>query len=279
MVNATKAMANAGKAAKAAKDMLIDARGHAAEAKMPMLTNTTWVTAVEKLGDFAVLAEPLLKHVTPANVSMGVSGMLVFSGVLHAIPGPTLKMQAKMLGMPAWFIMCAGLLMIASGALYHLKFVEGIYAVSLCMGGAFITAAKIPDPMHRPGGMMFSLLTLAATIWSHCQCAITVKPLNVDCDASVLTPQFSVICAVAFVAGVLGRIFVPTSGLAKLFGSEVAVKKEEKKAVSSAKVSDPVKKDSLKIEKMPDKTKDAEKTGARRRMDSPANRAKATGLF
>jgi len=248
--------------------------------KMPMLTNSTWVTAVAKLGELAVLAEPVLTHITPANVSMGVSGLLVFSGVAHAIPGPTLKMQAKVLGMPSWFIMCAGLLMIASGALYHLKYVEGIYAVSLCMGGAFMTAAKIPDPMHRPGGMMFSSLTLAATIWVHCRCAIIVKPLNVACKASALTNEFCGVVALTFVIGMLGRVFVPDNeSLVALFGSEEPVKKEEKKGDSSAKVSDPVKKDALKIEKMPDKTKDAEKTGARKRVDSPANRAKATGIF
>lgn len=258
--------------------------------QMPMLSNSTWVAAAGKVGELAVLAEPLLKHVTAEHVSMGVSGMLVLSGVLHAIPGPTLKIQAKMLGMPAWFIMCAGLLMIASGAAYHCAhhFAQfyylrnnSVYAVSLCMGGAFITAAKIPVPMHRPGGMFFSLLTLAATLWSHSKCAIKVKPLNVVANCIAQPAEFSTICAVAFVAGVLGRVFVPT-----MFGSEGTVgakcmrfPEKEKKADNSAKVSVPVKKDSLKIEKMPDKTKDAEKTGARKRVDSPANRAKATGLF
>lgn len=274
MANATTA---AGQASKTLKMML-------------KTDDVTYLHAVEKLGELTVLAEQLL---TPANISMGVSALLVLSGVAHAIPGPTLKMQAKMLGMPAWFIMCAGFLMIFSGALYHAKYVEGIYAVSLCMGGALITAAKIPDPMHRPGGMIFSVLTLAATLWSHCQCAISFHsmtpqglrvdtPFHVACKASELTPQVSGICAVAFVAGMLGRVFVPGNvRLAKLFGSEEAVKKE-KKDDSAAKVSDPLKKDPLKIPvatKVPDNTKDAGKTGARKRVDSPANRAKATGMF
>lgn len=258
--------------------------------KMPMLTNSTWVAAAGKVAELAVLAEPVLKHVTAFNISMGVSLLLVVSGLAHAIPGPSLKVQAKMLGMPGWFIMCAGLLMIASGAAFGCAHYFGqlaylrltsVYAVSLCMGGAFITAAKIPAPMHRPGGMVFSLLTLAATIWSHSKCAIKVKPLNLVAKCVAHPRDFYIICAVAFVAGVLGRVFVPT-----LFGSEAAVgpkcmrfPEKEKKADDSTKVSVPVKKDSLKGEKMPEKTKDAEKSGARKRVDSPANRAKATGLF
>merc|ERR1712039_320338 len=61
------------------------------------------------------------EHMTPANISMGVSGTLAIAGCLHALLGPTLRLQAEQMSMPAWFILCAGLLMLCSAAAYLVK--------------------------------------------------------------------------------------------------------------------------------------------------------------
>merc|ERR1719436_1659344 len=109
------------------------------------------------------LVIPLL---TPTNISTGVFGMLALAGAVHAMPGSLLHRQAKELGMPAWFIMCAGLLMLGSAMVWLFVPSLGLYAVALCMGGAVATAAKMPDPMHRPGGIVCSSATLLAAIWA-----------------------------------------------------------------------------------------------------------------
>merc|ERR1719401_907987 len=113
------------------------------------------------------------------------------------------------MGIPSWFIMCAGLLMFGSGALYFLRPAEGLYAVSLCMGGAVATAANMPDIMHRPGGMVFSSMTLAAALWASYT------------ENGQLSEQACLICFACYVAGIAGRVFVPGSAtLAKVFASK-----------------------------------------------------------
>mmetsp|Transcript_14115 Transcript_14115/g.40344 ORF Transcript_14115/g.40344 Transcript_14115/m.40344 type:complete len:234 (-) Transcript_14115:403-1104(-) len=215
-------------------------------------------------------AEPFLVYLTPANVSMGVAALLGFAGFVHALPGPLLKIQAKQMGMPGWFLMCAGLLMLGSSALYYLRPGEGLYAVSLCMGGAVATAAKMPDIMHRPGGMVFSNLTLAAALWASYK------------ESGKLSAQTCVICAKCYLAGIAGRVFVPGNAtLAKLLDSK---KKEE----PAPKPSEPEKKDAPAAaaqtgstgsttasakpeegaEKMPQKP-DTSAGGARKRVASP----------
>merc|ERR1711920_144058 len=76
----------------------------------------------------------------------------------------------------------------------------GLYAVALCMGGAVATAAKMPNPMHRPGGLVFSAATLLAAIW-------VAHGRQMSMRSIVLV----LMCAAA---GIAGRLLVPTNPLA-----------------------------------------------------------------
>jgi len=193
-------------------------------------------------------------------IPMGVSGMLAFSGLLHALPGPTLKMQSKEMGMPQWFIMCAGLLMLTSGALYFLKPSVGIFAVAVCMGGSFATASKMPVPQMRPCGMAFSSLTLFATFW-------VIR--------ATLSLQVIGISTVAFVAGIAGRIYAiehplfvkHLSPLDKLSDQVSAKFMKSDKSKKTDGTSKEATKDS-------DKKGQAAGSGARKRAESPGARSK-----
>jgi hypothetical protein len=141
---------------------------------------------------------------TPGNVKMFIIGVLSFAGVFHVIPGPLLKMQSEMMGIPQWFIFCAGLLMIGTAAIYH--FVNdyyGVIALSVCMGGAGATAALMPKLLDRPGGMIFSSLTLLGGFWSYHATHIEAA------DIPLWKLQVVQFCAAGYVFGVLGRLFVP----------------------------------------------------------------------
>jgi len=180
-----------------------------------------------------------MDYLTDANIAMGVSGTLALAGIVHALPGPTLKMQSEQMGMPQWFIACAGLLMIGSGAFYHVRPQEGIFAVSLCMGGAFATAANMPIAAHRPGGMCFSSMFLLSTFWV--------------ARASISLTMI-VVVSVAFGAGVAGRVYVPGHPqIAKLFGTTAA---SQKSNGSSKKDAAP------EVKKMPEKAQEAKKKKA-----------------
>merc|ERR1740139_885621 len=93
-------------------------------------------------------------YMTPANVSMGVCGTLAITGCLHALPGPTLRLQAKHMGMPSWFILCAGLLMLCTAAAYFVNPGLGLYAVALCMGGAAAIAISATAYMMGVAGRL-----------------------------------------------------------------------------------------------------------------------------
>lgn len=154
----------------------------------------------------------VLTHLTAYNVSLGVSGLLALAGLVHAIPGPSLKMQAKQLGAPAYFIMAAGVLMMASAALFHVRPVEGLASVSFCMGGAAATALKMPAPLlMRLQSFVFSHVTLYAAYWSFTQ-GHWVERYVIG------------LCAAGYVAGVIGRVV-----LADAFATE-----EETKAAAPA---------------------------------------------
>jgi len=135
-----------------------------------------------------------LAHITPTNVSMGVAIMLMSAGLVHALPGPMRKLQAEQMGMPAWFLFCAGLLMFSSGALHLLRPDVGLYGVALSMGGAVATAAKMPKVLHRPGGLLFSNATLGAALWA------VWKPTG---EVDLLTIALCVVC---YLLGIVGRI-------------------------------------------------------------------------
>lgn len=205
------------------------------------------------------------KHVTSLghpNIARGVALLLVLAGIFHALPGPTLKLQAKEMGMPQWFIMCAGLLMLGSGTVYFFLPALGLYAVALCMGGAVATALKMPAVMHRPGGAVFSCLTLGAALWA------------AHAKAGSLSLTTYLICAVCYLAGILGRLFVPSSKqLAKLFAFlEGPPAKSSKKGNEGAAKAQP------KNPKEPETVVDAAKAdaskagGARKRAASPGPR-------
>jgi len=153
---------------------------------------------------YLTLAEPYL---TAENAALGVRGMLLTAGLMHAIPGPLLKLQSRLMGLPGWFIICAGLLMIGSATLYAFRPTEGLYAVGVCMGGAFATAALMPNFMHRPGGMIFSSFTLFAAFWAG-------RP-------GCLEDKEAGLCVAAWLLGALGRIVVPrVEALNRLLSSE-----------------------------------------------------------
>merc|ERR1740139_1935805 len=112
--------------------------------------------------------------------------------------------------------MCAGLLMLGSAATWFLAPSLGLFAVALCMGGAAATAAKMPNAMHRPGGFVFSNATLVAAAWiAYMQ--HSGRPIFTG-----------ILCGAAYVAGIAGRLLVPTNPLAiKLLGSLSGKEKEE----------------------------------------------------
>merc|ERR1719360_309254 len=102
------------------------------------------------------------------------------------------------------------------------------------MGGAAATAANMPQMMQRPGGVVFSHATLAAALWAS---YVEAGPPTIP-ECALLT--------VCFLAGVAGRLFVPTNPtaiklLSFLGGAETAeakpagkeVKKEEEKPATS----------------------------------------------
>jgi len=225
--------------------------------------------------------EPLFAYVTPyvtpTNISMGVAGMLAFAGAVHALPGPTLKMQADQMGMPAWFIMCAGLLMMASSAVYWFIPAVGLYAVALCMGGAAATALKMPDIMHRPGGFVFSNATLGATLWVVYQETGAVTVVSVG------------MCAVCYLVGVAGRLFIPSHPLdIKLLGCLAGKEKQEPRTEKKAEEKKSEEKkaatpDNNTGEAPPATTTMAaaatkEEPGARKRISSPAPPTKAAAV-
>jgi len=215
------------------------------------------------------------QHLTVENISMGISALLAISGFLHAVPGPTLRIQARELGMPAWFIVCAGILMMGSSALYHLRPVEGLFAVCLCMGGTTSTAALLPSPMHRAGGALFSGLTLAAAFWvASAEISFAANFLKEHNQLSIRsTSKDACLCVAAFCAGVAGRVFVPVHPkLVKLFSSNSASKDMDKNAKKSdSKVSNSG--NAKKIgERMPEKKQEVGKGSANKRTQSPAQR-------
>merc|ERR1719181_2518022 len=99
---------------------------------------------------------------------MGVSALLVFAGIAHAVPGEPNKAQQKAFNFPGWFIICAGLLMLGTGIGNFLLPSLGVYFVSMVIGGTVTTAIVMPSPpSQKPGGVIFSLGTLAAAVWCH----------------------------------------------------------------------------------------------------------------
>lgn len=205
------------------------------------------------------LVTQFAEYMTPANVALGVAAILTFSGLLHALPGPPCRMQAKAMGMPGWFLLCAGLLMAGSGVLYYLEPRAGLFAVSLCMGGAFATAAKMPKVMTRPGGMTFSTTFLGMAIWANNK-------------QEPLTRIAGAICAAAFIAGVAGRIYVPGNlRIAKLLVKAEKKSDGEAKKVESASPPAKTEKDGGNVEKTKESPTAAEekKGQLRKRADSP----------
>merc|ERR1719195_545051 len=76
------------------------------------------------------------------------------------------------------------------------------------MGGSVATAAKMPKPMQRPGGLVASNATLVAAIWA----------LREHTGGFSLVT--GAICSAAYIAGIAGRLYVPTHPLAiRLLGS------------------------------------------------------------
>lgn len=166
-------------------------------------------------------------YATPDNASMAVSGLLVLAGGIHAIPGPTLKMQAKQIGLPAWFILCAGLLMLGSGIGYHFLPAPGLFFVAACMGGSATTGLNMPPPMPHfifklcpYFSAAFSLKVLCLALWAN----NSTKSLEIGTVIGV---------AASFAFGVVGVLkhTLISSTACKLLGKKKDKKEEpEKKA-------------------------------------------------
>jgi len=208
----------------------------------------------------------VLEHTTPSNASLGVVGVLAGAGLLHTMPGPSLRMQAEKMGLPAWFIVCAGLLMCSTSGLYWQEPSTGLYAVALCMGGAAATAVMMPNAMHRPGGLLFSSATLAAALWAGYK---TTGELE---TASLL------LCFAFYAWGVSGRLLAPTElpKLAQFVKAKLPAKqakeakftKEDDKSETTTPAAQKDEEKSAKIEVAAKAAK--EKVGARKRISSPA---------
>jgi len=169
-----------------------------------------------------------MQLITPTNVHLGVAGLLVLAGIGHALPGGPNKAQQKIFDFPGWFIICAGLLMLGTGVgmffLPHL----GVYFVSMCIGGTVTTAIVMPSPVsQKPGGVIFSLATLAAAFWSH--------------PGALGAVDFAV-CLATFAVGVAGVKFLPKNVkvnkmVKDLTGAKKDEKKDDKTAASSSSAS------------------------------------------
>lgn len=143
--------------------------------------------------------EPYMKYVTPYNVSLGVNGLLIMAGIGHGLPGKICQAQMKIFKFPGWFIICAGLLMLGTGIGSFVLPSLSIYFVSMVIGGTVTTGIVMPSPLaQKPGGVIFSLSTLAAAVWVHYK--------NYG-----LTIVDVLICKATFACGVAGVVFLPTN--------------------------------------------------------------------
>jgi len=144
--------------------------------------------------EYALLVE---SYATPTNVRFGVAALLFAAGVSHVVPGSMQKKQTEDLGISAWFLVAAGLLMVASGVVYATSpAVIGTIAVGLCMGGSFATAAMMPKPIVMRGfSACFSVATLVTAIWAHVQLGAKLDLLLV------------LAAKLAFMLGLLGRVY------------------------------------------------------------------------
>merc|ERR1740121_2785502 len=123
--------------------------------------------------------------------------------------------------------------------------------------------------MHRPGGMLFSNLTLAAALW-----------VSYVGQGARLSPQVCGLCAAAYIAGVLGRVFAPTSRVfVRIFQREAppveapppsekgtGAAAPEKALAQKAAAQQP------EVQKMPKPEDATPGVGARKRVQSPAPR-------
>lgn len=159
--------------------------------------------------------EEVMAYVTPANVQLGVSGLLVLAGIGHALPGSINKAQQKMFGFPGWFIICAGLLMLGTGIGNFFLPSLGVYFVSMVIGGTITTAIVMPSkPIEKPGGILFSAGTLAAAVWAY--------------PASKLGAVDIAVCVVTFLCGVAGVKFLPKNVKVNKMVNDLTTKKEKK---------------------------------------------------
>eukprot|EP00930_Biecheleria_cincta_P091337 TRINITY_DN80883_c0_g1_i1.p1 TRINITY_DN80883_c0_g1~~TRINITY_DN80883_c0_g1_i1.p1 ORF type:complete len:225 (+),score=42.37 TRINITY_DN80883_c0_g1_i1:32-676(+) len=157
------------------------------------------------------LAKAYATYATPSNIRLAVAALLCSAGLIHALPGPSLKLQEDVMKVPGRFLQCAGVLMMASGALYYSNPSTGIFAVSLCMGGAFATASNMP---RQGGGTLFSSLIFTVVLWS-----------SSETPELALSIVDAILCGVAFAVGIAGGVLVPHHKLMK--SSTPAAKKDE----------------------------------------------------
>merc|ERR1712224_313498 len=131
-------------------------------------------------------------------------------------------------------------------------------------GGSFATASKMPVPQMRPGGMVFSSLTLFATFW-------VIR--------ATLSLQVIGISTVSFVAGIAGRIYAPEHPLFVKYLSPLdklsdQVSEKFGKSDKSKKTDSTSKGSSATTAGSSDKKGLTAGSGARKRAESPGLRSK-----
>ncbi|CAE8585722.1 unnamed protein product [Polarella glacialis] len=132
---------------------------------------------------------------TEQQVSVGCAAMTLFAGVAHLAQGLLAPSTCKAtLNLAPWFMACAGLWMIGSGALFLHDELLGFPFMAASMGGAAATAALSPA---KPGAL-FSSATLAAIAYV----AYTTKSLP-------LTETWYIgLSAGMWVFGIFGRVLL-----------------------------------------------------------------------
>jgi hypothetical protein len=195
-----------------------------------------------------------MQAISSSFVDTCISSELALAGLVHVLPGPTLKMQSDKMGLPQWFIFCAGLLMLVTALLRTIHPGIGIVLTCMCMGGAGATAWKMSSMFEKLPGVFISTITYLAAMWAK------VEVYQWTC----LMP----ICVAFYLVGVAGRIHGPTNPtLIKVFANLFTKKKEDVKADRIKEGFEvPKKIDDINLEKLPSKS---EKIGAYKRAASP----------
>eukprot|EP00930_Biecheleria_cincta_P085130 TRINITY_DN7454_c1_g3_i1.p1 TRINITY_DN7454_c1_g3~~TRINITY_DN7454_c1_g3_i1.p1 ORF type:complete len:146 (-),score=24.51 TRINITY_DN7454_c1_g3_i1:139-576(-) len=125
------------------------------------------------------------------SVSGACAGMTLLAGVAHVAQGLRDPAGCREMNLPPWFMTCAGLWMVGSGASFFYDEYLGFLFMASSMGGAAATAALSPA---KPG-VIISSATLAAM-------AYTTQSLPLS-ETKYIAATFGM-----WLFGVAGRVFL-----------------------------------------------------------------------